>query len=75
MYKIEIKNLGSDKASLCENIKYLGYKDLYDLVKPYIIEEHLSFGLPNNCPNGKEWGNIYCGKKIIGQIKMTFIEE
>ena len=60
---------------MCEILKHIDYKDLYNLVKPYIKETHLSFSLPNDCPDGSEWGNIYSGKKVIGQIKMTYIEK
>ena len=76
MYKVEVKELGENKDSLCETISNIDYKNLYALVKPYIKEAHLSFSLPNNCPNGKEWGNIYAShQNVIGQIKMTYIEE
>ena len=75
MYKVEIKELVESKVSLCKIIPHIDYKDLYNLVKPYTNEVHLSFSLPNNCPNGKEWGNIYASQQVIGQIKMTYIEE
>ena len=66
MYKIEIKDFGENKISICN-------KELYTLVKPYTNELHLSFSLPNDCPNGSTWGNIYANDKIIGQIKMCYI--
>ena len=75
MYKVEIKELGESKVSLCKIIPHIDYKDLYNLVKPYTNQVHLSFSLPNNCPNGKEWGNIYASQQVIGQRKMTYIEE
>ena len=75
MYKVEIKELGESKVSLCKIIPHIDYKGLYNLVKPYTNEVHLSFSLPNNCPNGKAWGNIYASQQVIGQIKMTYIEE
>lgn len=59
MYKVEIKELGESKVSLCKIIPHIDYKDLYNLVKPYTNQVHHIF-LPswNNCPYGKEWGNI-----------------
>ena len=48
MYKIEIKELGENKVSLCETIKYLQYNELYNLVKPYLNIEHLSFSIRNS---------------------------
>ena len=71
MYKIEIKELGENKVSLCETIKYLQYNELYNLVKPYLNIEHLSFSIRNDCPDGREWGFIYAGDKIVGEIKIT----
>ena len=35
MYKVEIKELGESKVSLCKIIPHIDYKDLYNLVKPY----------------------------------------
>ena len=74
MYKIEVKDLGENKVSICAIIPHIGYKELFNLVKPYIKETNLSFCLPNNCPDGN-WSYIYAGKNIIGEIKMTFINE
>ncbi|CUP08582.1 hypothetical protein H8S10_17725 [Clostridium sp. NSJ-49] len=71
MYKIEIKELGENKVSLCETIKYLQYNELYNLVKPYLNIEHLSFSIRNDCPDGREWGFIYAGDTIVGEIKIT----
>ncbi|MCD2503236.1 hypothetical protein LQE93_15855 [Clostridium sp. NSJ-145] len=71
MYKIEIKELGENKVSLCETIKYLQYNELYNLVKPYLNIEHLSFSIKNDCPDGREWGFIYAGDTIVGEIKIT----
>lgn len=71
MYKIEIKELGKNKVSLCETIKYLQYNELYNLVKPYLNIEHLSFSIKNDCPDGREWGFIYAGDTIVGEIKIT----
>ena len=71
MYKIEIKELGENKVSLCETIKYLQYNELYNLVKPYLNIEHLSFSIRNDCPDGREWGCIYAGDTIVGEIKIT----
>ena len=71
MYKIEIKELGKNKVSLCETIKYLQYNELYNLVKPYLNIEHLSFSIRNDCPDGREWGFIYAGDTIVGEIKIT----
>ena len=56
-------------------LKHINYKELYNLVKPYVKEEHLSFSLPNDCTDGKEWGNIYSHDKPIGQILIAYIEE
>ena len=75
MYRIEVKELGEDSASVSKVIKHINYKELYNLVKPYVKEEHLSFSLPNDCTDGKEWGNIYSHDKTIGQILITYIEE
>ena len=75
MYKVEVKDLGENKVSICEVLKHINYKDLYDLVKPYTTYEHLSFSLPNDCPDGSEWGYIYYGEKHIGQILITYIQE
>ena len=33
MYKVEIKELGESKVSLCKIIPHIDYKDLYNLVK------------------------------------------
>ena len=52
MYKIEIKDFGENKISICKVIPHINYKELYTLVKPYTNELHLSFSLPNDCPNG-----------------------
>ena len=71
MYKIEIKELGENKVSLCETIKYLQYNELYNLVKPYLNIEHLSFSIRNDCPDGREWGFIYAGDTMVGEIKIT----
>ena len=73
MYKIEITDFGENKISICKVIPHINYKELYTLVKPYTNELHLSFSLPNDCPNGSTWGNIYANDKIIGQIKMCYI--
>ena len=53
MYKIEIKDFGENKISICKVIPHIS--------------------LPNDCPNGSTWGNIYANDKIIGQIKMCYI--
>lgn len=73
MYKVEIEELGEYKVSLCETINTLGYIDLYNLVKPYLNFEHLSFSVPNYCFNGYLWGYIYAGKEPVGKIKITAI--
>lgn len=75
MYRIDVKDLGENNASISKIMKHINYKELYSLVKPYVIEEHLSFSLPNDCTDGKEWGNIYSHDKPIGQILITYIEE
>lgn len=75
MYRIEVKDLGENSASVSKVMKHISYKELYNLVKPFIKEEHLSFSLPNDCTDGKEWGNIYSYDKPVGQILITFIEE
>ena len=75
MYRIEVKELGEDSASVSKVMKHINYKELYNLVKPYVKEEHLSFSLPNDCTDGKEWLNIYSHDKTIGQILITYIEE
>lgn len=75
MYRIEVKDLGENSASVSKVMKHISYKELYNLVKPFIKEKHLSFSLPNDCTDGKEWGNIYSYDKPIGQILITFIEE
>lgn len=75
MYKVEIKDLGENNASLSKIIKHINYRELYELVKPYIKEEHLSFSLPNDCTDGREWGNIYSKDKVVGEILITFIEQ
>ena len=71
MYKIEIEELGDEKVSLCEIVKYITYTNLYNLVKPYLNIEHLSFSLGNNCADGHEWGYIYHGDDHIGKIRIT----
>ena len=43
MYRIEVKELGEDSASVSKVMKHINYKELYNLVKPYVKEEHLSF--------------------------------
>ena len=68
MYRIEVKDLGENSASVSKVMKHISYKE-------FIKEEHLSFSLPNDCTDGKEWGNIYSYDKPIGQILITFIEE
>ena len=75
MYRIEVKDLGENSKSVSKVMKNITYKELYNLVKPFIKEEQLSFSLPNDCTDGKEWGNIYSNDKPIGQILITFIEE
>ena len=75
MYRIDVKDLGENNASISKIMKHINYKELYNLVKPYVIEEHLYFSLPNDCTDGKEWGNIYSHDKPIGQILITYIEE
>ena len=75
MYRIEVKDLGENSATISKIMKHINYKELYNLVKPYVKEEHLSFCIPNDCTDGKEWGNIYLHDKPIGQIliKILFI--
>ena len=75
MYRIEVKELGENSASVSKIMKHINYKELYNLVKPYVKEEHLSFSLPNDCTDGKEWGNIYSHDITIGQILIAYIEE
>ena len=55
MYRIEVKELGENSASVSKIMKHINYKELYNLVKPYVKEEHLSFSIPNDCTDGKEW--------------------
>ena len=71
MYKIEIEDLGAENIRINALIKYLHYKDLYNLVRPYLNAERLSFGLRNNCPDGSEWGCIYSGDAVMGKIRIT----
>ena len=47
MYRIEVKELGKNKEYVLKKLKHITYKELYNLVKPYISEEHLSFSIPN----------------------------
>ncbi|WP_195989119.1 hypothetical protein [Clostridium sp. D53t1_180928_C8] len=75
MYRIEVKELGKNKECVLKELKHITYKDLYNLVKPYISEEHLSFSLPNDCTDGREWGYIYSHDIPIGEILITYIEE
>ncbi|MBM6861059.1 hypothetical protein H9X78_11340 [Clostridium saudiense] len=75
MYKIEVEELGEEKVSFCKTIKYLCYQNLYNLVKPYLNIEHLSFSLRNDCPDGREWGFIYADQKPIGKIRITKLFE
>lgn len=71
MYKVELKELGKDKAEICEIIKTLSYKELIKVVSPYVKEEHLSFSVPNYDLSGSHWGYIFSGEKHVGQIKIT----
>ena len=40
MYRIEVKELGKNKEYVLKKLKHITYKELYNLVKPYISEEH-----------------------------------
>lgn len=75
MFKVEIKDLGENKKSFSEILKDIDYKDLFNLVKPYVNYQHLSFSLPNDCTDGTEWGYIYAGQEHVGQIKITYVHE
>ena len=43
MYRIELKDLGETVVVISKIMKHINYKELYNLVKPYVKEEHLSF--------------------------------
>ena len=75
MYRIEVKELGKNKECISKELKHITYKELYNLVKYYVSEEHLSFSLPNDCTDGREWGYIYSHDTPIGEILITYIEE
>ena len=75
MYRIEVKELGKNKEYVLKKRKHITYKELYNLVKPYISEEHLSSSIPNDCTDGREWGYIYSHDTPIGEILITYIEE
>ena len=36
MYRIEVKDLGENSASVSKVMKHISYKELYNLVKPFI---------------------------------------
>lgn len=71
MFKVEVKDLGTEKKELCETFKNLDYKGLVNLVSPYVKEPHLAFSIPNDSLDGTSWGYIYAGEKHIGEIKIT----
>ena len=75
MYRIEVKELGKNKEYVLKKLKHITYKELYNLVKPYISEKHLSFSIPYDCTDGREWGYIYSHDTPIGEILITYIEE
>ena len=75
MYRIEVKELGKNKECVLKELKHITYKDLYNLVKPYISEEHLSFSIPNDWTDGREWGYIYSNDTAIGEILISYIVE